>query len=92
MAARDFFRSGLEPLPAATAASAGIDELLASYARWREEAHAVTQAYGEWSQASSSERPRRHAAYLAALDQEAAAGDDYGVMADEFRPSPWPTG
>jgi hypothetical protein len=90
MATEDFIPARLEPIPDEPAVRGAVDELLASYARWREDALAVKAAYREWSGAACSERRRRHAAYLAALDQETAAGNDYEAVAEELRSSLWP--
>jgi hypothetical protein len=90
MATEDFIPSRLEPLADAPADRVAIDQLLASYARWREDALAVKAAYRQWSGAACSERRRRHAAYLAALDQETAAVNDYEAVAEELRSSLWP--
>jgi hypothetical protein len=87
MADEDVFSSRHEPFPEAVVADRGIDELLASYAAWRESAAEVTAAYREWLEASRSERCHRHAAYLAALDQEEAEATGYEAVADSLRSS-----
>jgi hypothetical protein len=87
MAARDRFPTRLVPLPATEPADQAVDDLLALYAEWRKHAAAAAAAYDRWAGASRSERGCRHAAYLAAFDQEAAAATDYEVIADELRSS-----
>jgi hypothetical protein len=87
MAARDCFPTRLEPLPRAVPADLVIDELLALRAGWRREAAAAEAAYRRWIGAPSAERARRHAAYLAALDQEAEAATHYDVIGNGLRAS-----
>jgi hypothetical protein len=87
MAADGFFPTRLVPLRGATSADALIDDLLAVHAEWRKEAVAVQRAYRRWMGAPSAERPRRHAAYLAALDQEAQAATHYDVIGNGLRAS-----
>jgi hypothetical protein len=87
MAPRDVFPTRLEPLPRAVPADLVLDELLALRAGWRQEAAAVVAAYRRCIGAPSAERRRRHAAYLAALDQEAEAATHYDVIANGLRAS-----
>ena len=92
MAARDSFPTRLVPLPAAEPADLVVDELLALYAEWRKHAAAAAAAYRRWTRAPRSERGCRHAAYLAAFDQEAAVAMHYEVIADELRSHMRPLG
>jgi hypothetical protein len=64
-----------------------VDEMLAHYLEWRLHAGAVAEAYRHWSRASRAEQASRFTAYMAALDQEAAAAASYavGVKAAERR-------
>jgi hypothetical protein len=87
MAARDVFPNRAVPLKGWEPADALIDELLALHAEWRRVARAVEAAYRRWTGAPSAERPRRHAAYLAALDQEAQAATHYRVIGNGLRAS-----
>jgi hypothetical protein len=54
------------------------------YADWREREDAVADAYGQWSAASADEEAVRFSAYVAALDQEAAAAGVYARSIQEL--------
>jgi hypothetical protein len=47
-----------------------VDELLARYVEWREDAAAVAVAHRRWRSAPVGERAMAFAAYSAAVDQE----------------------
>ena len=51
-------------------------------ARWRAARDESTAAYGAWSAAPDDEKRRAYIAYLAALDREGAAADDYARAAE----------
>jgi hypothetical protein len=57
--------------------NAAVDRLLEFYCAWREECAHVHAAYMRLSTASQSDRTLAFAAYMAALDREAAAADMY---------------
>jgi hypothetical protein len=57
-----------------------VDELLAYYIDWRQDAAAATSAYRQWSAASGAEGPLRFAAYMAALDQEQSSAERYALV------------
>jgi hypothetical protein len=61
-----------------------VDAVLACYADWREREEAVADAYGQWSAAPADEEAVRFSAYVAALDQEAAAADVYAHSIHEL--------
>jgi hypothetical protein len=54
-----------------------VDDLLVSYAEWRDGCDAVADAYERWSIAARSESDLRFAAFTAALDQEQTAASAY---------------
>ena len=54
-----------------------IDELMDAYLGWCEESAAVETAYRRWSAAPSAEAADAFAAYVAALDREELASDEY---------------
>jgi hypothetical protein len=54
-----------------------VDDVLATYAQWREGLDHADEAYHNWLEAPATEEPRRFAAYAAALDREEAAADSY---------------
>ena len=57
-----------------------------AYVDWREESTAVWDSYRRWTDAAGEDRPGAFAAYVAALDREARAGDRYAtVVADYHR-------
>jgi hypothetical protein len=55
-----------------------VDQVMDTYAEWREHAGPVADAYACWCDATADERTVRFAAYLAALDQEEAAASEHG--------------
>jgi hypothetical protein len=57
-------------------------EFVECYARWREESAEVRLSYDRWRDAEPDIQPLAHAAYLAALDREARAADEYRDCAD----------
>jgi hypothetical protein len=58
------------------------DEFVETYARWREESASVRLAYERWKEAEPDMEPLAFAAYLAALDREGRAADEYRACAD----------
>jgi hypothetical protein len=54
-----------------------LDEMLACYVDWREDAAAAADAYRRWSCAPTAEESIRFAAYRAALEQEESAARSY---------------
>ena len=54
------------------------------YARWREESAAVRLTYDQWKHAERDMEPLAFAAYLAALDREARAADEYCECAERL--------
>jgi hypothetical protein len=59
-------------------------EFVECYARWREESTGVRLSYDQWRDAEPDIEPLAYAAYLAALDREARAADDYRDCADRI--------
>jgi hypothetical protein len=57
-----------------------VDEMLACYIAWREDAAAVAEAYRRWSEAPAYHEPWRYSAYLAALEQEESAAASYAEV------------
>jgi hypothetical protein len=56
-----------------------VDEMLACYVDWREDARSAADAYRRWSCATTAEESIRFAAYRAALEQEESAARRYGL-------------
>jgi hypothetical protein len=54
-----------------------VDVLLEHYVAWRDECHAVWQAYQQWTDSDRGERPLAYAGYLAALEREEHAASTY---------------
>jgi hypothetical protein len=54
-----------------------VDEVFDGYVTWRTEALAVDAAYHQWTRAAPEDSSLAFAGYLAALDREALAADDY---------------
>ena len=73
--------SRIRKLRARTGATAAelVDERLAQYINWLEDADAVSEAYSQWSAASPADRPWRYSVYLAALDLERSSADSYAA-------------
>lgn len=62
-----------------------VDEMLAYYIDWRQDARAAAEAYGAWSCASSEDEERRFCAYMAALDQEESSASIYAAVVKEVQ-------
>jgi hypothetical protein len=62
-----------------------VDELLARYVEWREDAAAVADAHRRWRAAPAGERALAFAAYRAAVDREESAAAGYGAAVDALR-------
>ena len=60
-----------------------VDERLAQYMTWLEDAGAVSSAYSDWSAASPADKPWRYSAYLAALDLEQSSAGSYAAAITE---------
>lgn len=56
-----------------------VDDMLGCYVDWREDAHAVGEAYRRWFGAPDGEEAGRFSAYLGALDQEEWSARSYAV-------------
>jgi hypothetical protein len=54
-----------------------MDDALLAYVDWREESAAVWHAYAGWENRAAEDKVWAYAAYLAALDREEAAANDY---------------
>ena len=67
----------LKRIPAAASSSTLIDAVMDSYVDWREESAAVELAYCRWRQAASHDFEPAFNAYLAALDREEQAANEY---------------
>jgi hypothetical protein len=59
-------------------------EFVECYARWREESTGVRLAYDRWREAERDIEPLAYAAYLAALDRESRAADEYRDCSDRI--------
>ena len=58
-----------------------VDRLMEAYLSWREACIQVTDAYGSWTNETGLEATFAYAVYMAALDQEESAAEDYaGVV------------
>jgi hypothetical protein len=69
---------------ASDAADSLIDELLDTYASWREGCVAVQEAYENWAGAGRGEEKLAYSAYLAALDREEHAATAYRRCAEQI--------
>jgi hypothetical protein len=54
-----------------------VDRMIELYCDWRTDCAEVRVAYGRFLEASVSDRPVAFAAYMAALDREQCACEDY---------------
>jgi hypothetical protein len=54
-----------------------VDEMLACYVDWREDAAAVDDAYTRWLTAPAQEKAQCYSAYFASLDREESAAAGY---------------
>ena len=66
-----------------------VDEMLAHYIDWRQDAAEVADAYSRWCVASGVEEGSRFSAYMAALDQEESSATRYGVVVGEVEHALW---
>jgi hypothetical protein len=64
-----------------------VDEMLASYIDWREDAAATRDAYTRWCTAPTAEEDWRFSAYMAALDQEESAAARYALVLEHMQRS-----
>jgi hypothetical protein len=62
-----------------------VDELIDTYASWREECSAVEQAYDNWTAADPADERVAYSAYLAALDREEHAAGAYQRCAAKIK-------
>ena len=60
-----------------------VDEMLACYIDWREDAATARDAYGRWSTSRAGEAAQLFSAYQAALDQEESAATSYAAIVDD---------
>ena len=63
--------------------AAMVDELIACYVDWREDAADSRAAYACWCESAPPDRRLRFASYLAALDQEESAAAKYAEVTIE---------
>jgi len=61
-----------------------LDDVLAAYVDWREDADAASDAYRRWADAHLGERAARFSAYNAALDQEEYSATAYARVVAEL--------
>jgi hypothetical protein len=54
-----------------------VDDMLECYLIWREERSGVQDAYAAWRSATAHDRDRAFHTYVAALDREQSAAEDY---------------
>ncbi len=54
-----------------------VDEMLECYITWRERRTGVQDAYAAWRAAAAHDRERAFHAYVAALDREELAAEEY---------------
>jgi len=54
-----------------------VDEMLECYITWREPRTGVQDAYADWRAAAAHDRERAFHTYVAALDREQLAAEDY---------------
>jgi hypothetical protein len=54
-----------------------VDEMLECYVEWRGRRSAVRDAYAAWRAAPARDRDRAFHAYVAALDREQLAAEEY---------------
>jgi hypothetical protein len=60
-----------------------IDAVMDGYVDWREESSAVELAYRRWVQAAAGDRELAFDAYLAALDREESAANEYRRLIEQ---------
>jgi hypothetical protein len=65
-----------------------IAAVVDAYVDWREESTAVRHSYERWTDAAGEDRRGAFAAYVAALDREACAGDRYASVIAVYRRRP----
>jgi hypothetical protein len=61
-----------------------VDDMVACYASWREEAAAARRAYERWRDSRPDQEPARYAAYVAALDQEQSTAVSYAQAVSDL--------
>ncbi|MGB9185236.1 MAG: hypothetical protein WCB67_14335 [Solirubrobacteraceae bacterium] len=66
-----------------------VDEMLAYYIDWRQDAAEVADAYSRWCFAPGGEEASRFSAYMAALDREQASAASYAVVVREVEHAIW---
>jgi hypothetical protein len=66
-----------------------VDEMLAHYIDWRQDAAAVADAYSRWCFAPGGEEAPRFSAYMAALDREESSAASYAVVVREVEHALW---
>ncbi len=54
-----------------------VDEMIERYIAWRERRTGVQDAYASWHAAAAHDRARAFHAYVAALDREQLAAEEY---------------
>jgi hypothetical protein len=62
-----------------------VDEMLARYVDWREDAAAVADAYARWCEAPAREGAWRFSAYMAALEREESAAISYASILTDLQ-------
>jgi hypothetical protein len=65
------------PAPAAQPDTELVDEMIERYIGWRERRRGVQDAYAAWSAAGARDRDRAFHTYVAALDREQLAAEEY---------------
>jgi hypothetical protein len=57
-----------------------VDRLIDAYVSWREACLRVSDAYGSWSNGTGQGSTSAFGVYMAALDQEERAAEDYAAL------------
>lgn len=62
-----------------------IDQVIESYVVWREACEAVEESYGVWRRAPSDQSAATYADFVATLNREELAADEYQFMVEQAR-------
>ena len=68
-----------------------VDEMLECYITWRERRTGVQDAYAAWRSSAAHDRDRAFHAYMAALDREQLAAEDYQRAVERSTAVPLPS-
>ncbi len=69
----------------ASPTAALIDQVIESYVVWREACEAVEESYSAWRRAPSEQGEAAYATFVATLNREELAADEYQFMVEQAR-------